>query len=88
VHLTSWITVSQPPLVATLNWCEEKCVGIMVLKLEMHELYCLNYRENVYELEDPIGEKTQGSNLPPKLGLTKKNSCCKFSQSPIRKCLS
>jgi hypothetical protein len=46
--------------------------GIMVVKLEMHELYCLNYGKGVYELEDPIGEEAQGSNLPPKLGLAKK----------------
>jgi hypothetical protein len=26
VHMMPWITISQPPLVATLNWCVEKCV--------------------------------------------------------------
>jgi hypothetical protein len=27
VHLMPWITVSQPSLVATPNWCGEKCVA-------------------------------------------------------------
>jgi hypothetical protein len=26
VHLMPWITISYPPLVATSNWCGEKCV--------------------------------------------------------------
>jgi hypothetical protein len=28
----SWITVSQLPLIATLNWCEEKCVAKVLQK--------------------------------------------------------
>ncbi len=41
-------------------------------KLEMHELYCLNCRKGVYELEDHVGEEALVSNLLPKLGLAKK----------------
>jgi hypothetical protein len=48
----------------------------------------LNCREGVYELEDLVGKKAFCLNLPPKLGPTKKNSSCKFSQSLARKCLS
>jgi hypothetical protein len=38
----------------------------------------LNYKENIYELEDHVGEVAPNSNLSPKLGPTKKNSY-KFS---------
>jgi hypothetical protein len=65
----------------------------MVPKLKMHEnipphIQKQNYEKCIYELEDPIREEALGSNLSPKLGLAKKNSSCKFSQSLVKKCLN
>jgi hypothetical protein len=55
-----------------------------VPKLEMHELYCLNCRECVYELEDPIGDEALVLNLLPKLGLTKKTLPTSFPNRLLR----
>jgi hypothetical protein len=57
----------------------------MVAKLKMLQLYCLNYGEGVYELEDLVREEALISNLLPKLGLAK-NSPYKFFQLPPKKC--
>jgi len=48
----------------------------------------LNCAASVCELEDHVGEEGLNSNWSPKIELTKKNKNYKFSQSPIRKCLS
>jgi hypothetical protein len=55
-----------------------------VPKLEMHELYCLNCKEGVYELEDPVGEEALVSNLLPKLRLTKKTMPTSFPNRLLR----
>jgi hypothetical protein len=40
VHLMLWIIVSQPRLVATLNWCGEKCVTkVSIIENIKHNLW-------------------------------------------------
>ncbi len=41
VHLLLWITISHPPLIATLNWCGEKCVA-KVLRNWKHKTQIVN----------------------------------------------
>jgi hypothetical protein len=47
-----------------------------------------NYGEGIYELEDLDGEKALGSNLPPKLGLTKRTLLASFPNRSLIKHLS
>jgi hypothetical protein len=41
MHLMPWIIASQPPLVATLNWCEEKCVT-KVSQNQRHKMWLVS----------------------------------------------
>jgi hypothetical protein len=55
---------------------EDMGVKDKVPKFKMHKNIPLHIQELkcekcIYELEDHVGEKTLGSNLPPKLGLAK-----------------
>jgi hypothetical protein len=48
----------------------------------------LNYRKNIYELEEHVGEEAYELELVAKTWACKKNSFCKFFQSFTRKHLS